>query len=124
MYESSTPSDCPFCLQNNLLSVPILAETDGTFLIDNITFPGNYLIIPKAHAEDPGALPDTWWRDVKAMLSSIPSTPESYNLSFNIGRDAGQTVRHLHLWVVPRAAGEPASQKGLVTLINFRNEHA
>jgi diadenosine tetraphosphate (Ap4A) HIT family hydrolase len=116
-------STCPFCRSNNLLKGDVLAESDDAYLISNAFFPGNYLIIPSSHTESLLDLPDTWWQDVKKLLAQIPEPLTDYNLSFNIGKQAGQTIKHVHLWVVPRAADEPASAKGLVTLINFRNEH-
>ncbi len=100
------------------MQTAVVAETDTAYLIDNVRFPGNYLIIPNAHAESPVELPDDWWQDVKTLLRSVPGLPESYNLSFNVGRPAGQTVRHMHLWVVPRSAGQPSAGKGIVTLMN------
>ena len=123
MPDPNVPADCPFCRSNNLLQTAVIAQTDTAYLIDNVRFPGNYLIIPSTHAESPLELPDDWWKDVKALLRNVPGLPESYNLSFNFGQPAGQTVRHMHLWVVPRAGGQPASGMGLVTLINYRNEH-
>jgi len=92
--------------------------------MENVSFPGNYLIIPKLHVESVVGLPDNWWQDVKELLSKIPGPLTDYNLSFNIGPAAGQTVKHLHFWVIPRRADEPASGQGLITLINFRNKHA
>ncbi|HEY4161317.1 MAG TPA: HIT domain-containing protein [Candidatus Saccharimonadales bacterium] len=124
MPTESTAAECPFCRSNSLLKGPVLAESRGAYLLENIQFPGNYLIIPNSHVESPVDLADTWWQDVKELLQHISPYPTDYNLAFNIGQMAGQTVKHLHLWAIPRAAGEPASGKGLLTLINFRNEHA
>lgn len=124
MTNETTTADCPFCLSNNLFKGEILAKSDGAFLTENVTFPGNYLIIPATHAESPLELPDEWWKDVKELLPQIPGLTADYNLSFNIGRQAGQTVKHLHLWVIPRTEGQPASGKGFITLANFYNEHA
>jgi diadenosine tetraphosphate (Ap4A) HIT family hydrolase len=118
------PTSCPFCRNNNLLKGNFIAESEDAYLIENAFFPGNFLIIPSSHVEDPLKLPSTWWRDVAQLLTQIPTPLTDYNLSFNIGTQAGQTLKHLHLWIVPRAADEPASGKGLITLINFRNEHS
>jgi diadenosine tetraphosphate (Ap4A) HIT family hydrolase len=123
MADDSSANTCPFCRSNNLLKSNVLAESDSAYLINNAFFPGNYLITPSTHVGSPLELPDTWWQDVKELLAQVPGPLTDYNLSFNIGKQAGQTIKHLHLWVIPRAADEPASSKGLVTLINFRNEH-
>jgi diadenosine tetraphosphate (Ap4A) HIT family hydrolase len=104
-----------------LKSTP-LAESAGAFLLDAYGSPGCYLIIPIEHAETPGELPDTWVEDMDTLLPEVPADLSNYNLSFNMGKEAGQTVEHMHMWVIPRAAGEPASGKGLAALINQANQ--
>lgn len=47
--------------------------------------------------------------------------PEDYNISLNIGKLAGQTVKHLHFWVIPRYADTPSTGKGLACLIKDAN---
>lgn len=121
---NAIPAECPFCRNNQLLKSPVLAESDGAYLTENLFFPGNYLIIPSNHIESLTDLPDSWWKDVKALLPRIPNSAPDYNLSFNIGKHAGQTIKHLHLWIIPRAADQPASGKGLATLINAHNAAA
>lgn len=91
-------------------------------MVPALQSPSCYLIIPTDHAEAPTDLPDTWWRDVKTLLPQVTELPASYNLSFNIGTEAGQTVKHLHLWVVPRPANTPGSGKGLARLLSEANQ--
>lgn len=110
-------SDCPFCLQNNLLTQPILARTDGAYLVENIRSKGNYLIVPEGHIDSFDKLPDDWWRMVKDVLPHVPGDLKSYNISVNYGTEAGQTIPHLHFWVVPRYADRPSTGKGLARLI-------
>lgn len=114
---------CPFCRSNQLLSGDVLAENDQAYLVKNVRFPGSYLIIPEAHIESPLDLPDDWWHAVKNLLAKVSMQLNDYNLIFNIGTESGQSVRHLHLWVVPRNADEPASGKGLNALIEAYNQH-
>jgi histidine triad (HIT) family protein len=122
---SSPPQLCPFCLQNNILTPDqILAQSDNAFTITPRGAEGNYLIIPKAHAESPLELADNWWQDVKQLLLQVPDLHVPYNLSFNIGKVAGQSVSHLHLWVIPRSEGQPASGKGFARLIAEVNQQA
>ena len=117
-----TPKDCPFCRSNNLLKGDVLAETADGFLTEAISDKGSFLIIPRMHAESPADLPDTWWQDVKQLLEHIPNLPEHYNISLNRGHHAGQSVKHLHFWVIPREGGQPASGKGLISLIRHANQ--
>ena len=118
----NTPTDCALCRANNQLKTEVVAETPGGYLIPAITSPGNFLIIPNAHIESPQDLPDSWWSDVKTLLASMPDQPSQYNISLNIGQAAGQRIKHLHFWVIPRAGGQPASGKGLALLIQEANE--
>jgi diadenosine tetraphosphate (Ap4A) HIT family hydrolase len=121
MKASQTVKDCPFCRDNNLLGSTVIATSANAYLIENNQFPGSYLIVPSLHIESLADLPDMWWSDVKTLLAQVPNLPSDYNLSLNIGRPAGQTIKHLHLWIVPRLAGEPASGKGLARLIAESN---
>jgi hypothetical protein len=108
--------NCPFCLSNDLFEGEILAESAGGFAT---TARGNedyYLLIPRAHVESIADVPDDWWADFKALLAKL-DIPEPYNLSLNIGGIAGQTLKHLHFWIIPRAADTPSSGQGLATLI-------
>ncbi|MDB5179214.1 MAG: hypothetical protein JWN01_1157 [Patescibacteria group bacterium] len=114
--------DCPFCRSNGRLKGEIVATSEGAYMIDSSSNSGNYLIIPETHVEALTELPDTWWVDLKALLAQVPGLAQDYNLSINIGKLAGQTVKHLHFWVIPRAAGEAASGKGFVGLIDEVNQ--
>jgi diadenosine tetraphosphate (Ap4A) HIT family hydrolase len=111
------PADCPFCLENNLLATPILAESEGGFLTTAHSHPGNFLVIPRVHVEAVASLPDNWMRDFKQLIVHIPGL-DHYNISVNIGSSAGQTVKHLHFWIVPRREDHPAAGKGLAGLIS------
>ena len=92
------------------------------FLVRNKLSPQNYLIIPRAHRESVQDLPDNWWADMKQLLAAVPDLPADYNISINIGKQAGQTLGHLHFWVIPRAGDVPAAGKGLAKLIDEANQ--
>lgn len=80
--------------------------------------PGHSLVIPRR-------LIATWWEasrdervdlidlvdEVKAILDSLHA-PTAYNVGFNAGRAAGQTVDHLHLHVIPRYDGDSRDPTG------------
>lgn len=109
--------DCPLCPQNNLLTETILAETSGAYLIRAKSSKSNFLIVPKTHVESPIDLPENWWGDFSALLKQVPKLGQ-YNLSLNMGKSAGQTVAHIHFWVIPRTADAAASGKGLARLLS------
>lgn len=118
MKVTKSTTDCPFCRNNNLLKVAVIASARDAYLVPAFSSPGNYLIVPEAHITSVSELPDSWWSNVKQLLADVPQLPSDYNLSINIGTSAGQTVEHLHFWVIPRAAGQPSSGKGLARLID------
>jgi diadenosine tetraphosphate (Ap4A) HIT family hydrolase len=113
-------SECPLCPKNNLLKETIIAQTTDAYLIKAYNSLGNYLIVPLVHTESPETLPRNWWGSVSELLTHVPHG-EHYNISVNIGADAGQSVKHIHFWVIPRTSGQPASGKGFARLINDTN---
>jgi diadenosine tetraphosphate (Ap4A) HIT family hydrolase len=114
--------NCPFCRSNGILKGDVIASSPGAFMIGASSNPDNYLIVPEVHAETVQDLPDNWWQDVKALIPQVPGLTPGYNLSLNIGKVAGQTVRHLHFWVIPRVEDTPASGSGLASLIDVVNK--
>ena len=50
---------------------------------------------------------------VKAILDErLTPKPDGYNVGFNAGEAAGQTVPHLHIHVIPRYHGDVADPRG------------
>ncbi len=50
---------------------------------------------------------------VKRYLdTSLDPRPDGYNIGFNAGEAAGQTVMHLHVHVIPRYAGDVDDPRG------------
>lgn len=121
--QPNAPGSCPFCRENGLLQGEVLAEAPRGYLIANRSAAGTFLIIPTVHAEEIGELPDDWWQSFKQLFAKVPGAPQDFNVALNRGALAGQSVRHLHFWIVPRHGGEPASGKGLVGLIGDVNKN-
>ncbi len=119
---TNVPGDCPFCRENNLLKGDILAETPGGYLIANQYDPGTFLIIPSVHVEEVVELANDWWRSFKELFAHVPGLPPDFNVTLNHGKLAGQSVRHLHFWVIPRLPGQPSSGKGMARLIDDANK--
>jgi tRNA threonylcarbamoyl adenosine modification protein (Sua5/YciO/YrdC/YwlC family) len=118
------PDDCPFCLSNNDLKADILYQDGDIFITTAASVPGTYLIIPKIHIEEFTDLPDDWWKHIKQALRKLPEVPKAYNISVNYGKPAGQSIKHLHFWIVPRAEGHASSGKGLAGLITAVDRNA
>ena len=79
---------------------------------------GHVLIVPKEHYETFFDLPDRLKdsllfriQDVKAILDK-EFKPDGYNVGFNCGEAAGQTVMHFHIHIIPRYNGDVENPKG------------
>jgi len=80
---------------------------------------GSYVIIPKSHVETPFDLSEQEWNETKKMIGIVKRhldekyKPDGYNLGWNVGHVAGQTVSHAHLHIIPRFSDEPFAGKGI-----------
>jgi diadenosine tetraphosphate (Ap4A) HIT family hydrolase len=97
-----------------------IAENELIFAIYDV-FPvneGHALIIPKRHFE---SFFDATEEEVNAIYRLIHEVkiindkkykPDGYNVGVNIGYDAGQTIMHLHVHLIPRYKGDVENPKG------------
>ena len=111
---------CPFC-PPKVNDEFITLENELSLFIDlkHPTLQGSGIIVPRTHREstfdliaEEIASTFSLLTEVKALLDAEYS-PEGYNLGWNCGTVAGQTVFHAHLHVIPRYASEPYAGKGL-----------
>jgi diadenosine tetraphosphate (Ap4A) HIT family hydrolase len=79
---------------------------------------GHSLVIARRHVADIFGLTAT---EIGDMLQLVRNTrerldrslqPAGYNLGVNVGRDAGQTVMHVHIHVIPRYHGDSEDPTG------------
>lgn len=110
-------ADCPFCA---LDPSRVIWGSDEVVAIRD-AFPvteGHTLVIPRAHVPTYFAaapsLRRTLWNAVDAVQAELSRThqPDGFNVGFNAGEAAGQTVMHLHIHVIPRYAGAVADPRG------------
>jgi len=79
---------------------------------------GHALIVPKRHVPDWFAAIDEEKKALVATIDPVISeiekrySPDGYNVGFNAGQAAGQTVFHLHLHVIPRYGGDVPDPRG------------
>jgi diadenosine tetraphosphate (Ap4A) HIT family hydrolase len=80
--------------------------------------PGHTLVVPRRHAP---TFFDTSPDEQTALFAAVIEIrraldaalhPDGYNVGFNAGLVAGQTVMHAHLHVIPRYAGDVADPRG------------
>lgn len=79
---------------------------------------GHTLIIPKRHV---ATYFDLRFEERENLLSVIDAVkleldvdfrPDGYNIGFNVGEVAGQTVMHCHVHVIPRYVGDMEDPRG------------
>ena len=86
--------------------------------------PGHTLVVPfrlvptffDATPEEQAAVIELV-RVVKDQLDALDPRPDAYNVGFNAGLAAGQTVMHLHVHVIPRYAGDVPDPRGGVRYV-------
>lgn len=99
--------DCVFCnIVNHTIDSQIVFENPDLIVIRDILpkAPVHLLIIPKKHIQgvshlEPGdqALMGEMVLTAKAMAEKFGVGESGYKLVFNVGRDGGMVVPHLHL---------------------------
>jgi histidine triad (HIT) family protein len=108
-------ADCVFCrILRRELPCELLLETPTHVAILDVqpVRPGHALVIARPHVQrlaeaDPalaGAMLASVLKLAPAILRATGS--DGFNLVVNNGPSAGQVVHHLHMHVIPRAAGD------------------
>ena len=100
-------NDCVFCnIANKSLASEFLFENDRLIVIRDILpkAPVHLLIIPKDHIPSINHIADGYQDLVGEMIYTAKKMGEKfgigetgYKLIFNVGRDGGQVIPHLHL---------------------------
>jgi len=117
---SSSPSlpACPFCRQEKL---EIIERSSNFFVVYDKTpvTPGHCLIIPFRHFADaleltPDELTEVWSlvQQMRRRLSADDPAITGFNLGFNSGVAAGQTIFHVHIHLIPRRHGDVEEPRG------------
>ncbi|HMR55274.1 MAG TPA: HIT domain-containing protein [Candidatus Doudnabacteria bacterium] len=102
--------NCVFCkIGSHAQTADILFENDELYVVHDIMpkAPVHFLVIPKEHMESINHLAD----DKKELVANMIMTAKDqaalhgigstgYKLVFNVGKDGGQVIPHLHLHVL------------------------
>jgi diadenosine tetraphosphate (Ap4A) HIT family hydrolase len=130
MVDESHPGDaaCPFC---QIDGARVFLATDAVLGIWDAfpVSPGHALLIPRRHVA-------TWFEaspaERQALAAAISDAqliieararsqgelpPDGYNVGFNAGEAAGQTVFHAHVHIIPRYRGDSPSPRGGVRAV-------
>lgn len=100
--------ECIFCkIINKEMPAEVLHESSDVVIIPDIrpSAPIHYLVIPKRHI---GSIKDIGHDDEKLLGHLVHMAKEGaeklglsgYKLVFNVGRDGGQIIDHIHLHVL------------------------
>jgi len=108
---------CPFC---NPMADEIVAKNDLCYARRD-RYPvskGHLLVIPFQHTPDFFSMTVEEKQSVLALINKCKEvieenlSPAGYNIGFNVGEAAGQTVMHCHCHVIPRYAGDVKEPRG------------
>lgn len=109
--------DCPFC---HIAASPQhqLGATEHAVAFHDAypSAPGHTLIVPRRHLGRVVALTesesDDLWRLARRQLEALAPTCDSVSIGINDGPQAGQTVPHVHLHLIPRFHGDVVDPRG------------
>ena len=103
-----TIADCPFC--DSSIYEAAFAESENFRAVYNIApiLPGHSLVIPKWHVQSLMDFSESelceimiFGRKVVAILLRAFSV-QAFNWTIQEGKEAGQTISHIHLHLIPR----------------------
>tara|TARA_Y100001936_G_C15599170_1_gene420863 strand:+ start:34 stop:429 length:396 start_codon:yes stop_codon:yes gene_type:complete len=115
----SSSEDCIFCSKRNC---KVIKTTKFFFIIRDTTYPvtkHHTLIITNRHIENYFELSkdeifelDDIIKDQKKELSFLDKNISGFNIGTNVGVDAGQSIMHCHIHLIPRRKGDVKDPKG------------
>jgi len=109
---------CPFCNPKSNSEL-ILESAQAYSIFDKFPVnPGHSLIIPKRHISDYFDLSFKEQSSCFFMLNEVKKelqkrfNPDGYNIGINVGDNAGQTISHVHIHLIPRYKGDIEDPRG------------
>ncbi len=98
-------ADCVFCkISRKEIPADILRENDRLVAFKDIrpSAPVHYLIVPKEHIQSVAHLEGNHREILSSLIYEAKDLAEEaglsgYKLVFNVGREGGQVIDHLHL---------------------------
>lgn len=108
----NTDNTCPFCHPN--VSSSVFAETNHFRAIYNLApiLPGHSLIIPNTHISSFLSISDEYMTEMIIFSRKVIRTLEkafktsSFDWTLQEGFEAGQTIEHMHIHIIPRKKGD------------------
>ena len=116
---SSSTEECIFCNKTNC---KVISSTKHFFIIRDTAYPvtkHHTLIITNRHVDDYFDLNkeeindlDEILKNQKRELKQLDKEISAFNIGVNIGRDAGQSIMHCHIHLIPRRKGDVEDPRG------------
>ena len=116
---SSHTEDCIFCNRTNC---KVISSTKYFFIIRDTAYPVtkyHTLIITNRHVDDFFDLTKDEMIDLgevlknqKQELKKLDKKISAFNVGVNVGKDAGQSIMHCHIHLIPRRKGDVDDPKG------------
>ena len=105
--------NCPYCNNEDVLPRIIFKDNLVMAFPTNMPItPGHTLICPTRHIGKIDNLTDDELRAIKNLIVRLKDSSnksldaEGFNIAWNEGPVAGQSINHLHIHIVPRKAGD------------------
>jgi histidine triad (HIT) family protein len=103
-------SDCPFCARIAAGEYDYSDPYSVAFEPLNPVTEGHLLVVSREHVSDAGCAPEVAGRamELAAMIAGPLEFADypGYNIITSAGSAATQTIRHLHVHIVPRREGD------------------
>ena len=116
---SSNIEDCIFCNKKNC---KVISSTKYFFVIRDTAYPVtkyHTLIVTNRHVDDYFDLSKEEVNDLddilkkqKKELKKLDKGISAFNVGVNIGKDAGQSIMHCHIHLIPRRKGDVQDPRG------------
>jgi diadenosine tetraphosphate (Ap4A) HIT family hydrolase len=116
---SSISGDCIFCNRTNC---KVISSTKYFFIIRDTAYPvtkHHTLIISNRHVDDFFNLTkdemndlDEVLKEQKKELKRLDKEISAFNVGVNVGKDAGQSIMHCHVHLIPRRKGDVDDPRG------------
>ena len=109
---------CPFCNPDQEREIVVESATAYTIIDKFPVSEGHVLIIPKKHCSDYFSLTFKEQSACVFMLNKVKQiiadrfNPDGFNVGININEAAGQTVKHVHIHLIPRYKGDVKDPRG------------
>jgi ATP adenylyltransferase len=116
---SKSIDQCIFC---NRTKCKIIFSSNFFFVLRDTSYPvtkHHTLIITNRHVSDYFELTEIEIKDLneilkdqKKQLSELDKEISGFNVGVNIGKDAGQSIMHCHIHLIPRRNGDVEDPRG------------